>query len=284
MLGTKAATGVRRGCGSRKKGGVYAESALVPGGSPLDFFIVDAPQPYGKAKAVGVDLVEIDGVVHILDRVGSRYYPEPSDIIEEGRAFGFSRRIPHNLEVDRLSPKSRILLVHERGLVANPAEFRQGVREEDDDPLRVRCALYVRTSYLARMSTHPESEADLSHFAYSDVGGLEECNRDWYSVAAPTAAIVTDGNVRREVDPDDLSDLDASDGASVLYVRQATPENSYRVFPRLEDSPDPEFREAIVASLPITNISVIASDDGVHVERFEAIKSKTSLPVHVSAP
>lgn len=285
QLGAFAATGVRRGCGSRKKGGVYAESALVPGGAPLEFFVVDAPRPYDKARAVGVDLVEIDGVVHIVDRVGSAYYPEPSDIIEEGRAFGFSRRLSSRLEFDRLSPLSRLLLVHERGLVANPTAFRQGVRDGDEAPLRLRCALYERTSHLARTSSHPASEADTSHFQYSDVGGLEECNRDWYSAAAPTLAVVTDGNIRREFAPEDVENLDLSDQASILYVRQATPETRYRVFPRLDESPDPEFVEAVVASLPITGISVIASDDGAHVERYETIREKSNaIPVRVSAP
>lgn len=113
---------VVRGCGKRKTGGCYAETELSSNGLPLDVFLIDPPIPVaeGAVKKVGVQLIERDGVWHILDWVGEEHYPTVPDFVEEMRRFGMSRRLPKTLDFSRLSARSRVLLVHAKARVINP--------------------------------------------------------------------------------------------------------------------------------------------------------------------
>lgn len=114
---------VPRGCGTRKENGVYAEVGTGPGGRPTEDFLVCPPTKIDPAELgispVGVKLVEHQGVWHIIDWVGSEYYPNVADFIEEVRRFGMSRRLPRTLDFSKLTDKSRILLVHARAWIEN---------------------------------------------------------------------------------------------------------------------------------------------------------------------
>jgi len=125
---------VVRGCGTRQKGGIYVECPLSPYGKPLEEFLVDPPIPVDvKALGitqVGVKLVERGGVWHIMDWVGSGHYENVADFVEEVRRFGLSRRLSKSLDFKKLSPQSRIILLHSRAFIEN---FKEYYKAEEGD-------------------------------------------------------------------------------------------------------------------------------------------------------
>ncbi len=74
-----------RGCGKRKPGGCYAEVGMSPNGKPVEYFLCDPPVLLDgwKVSSVGVQLIEVNGVHHILDVVGQQHYPGVADFVEE---------------------------------------------------------------------------------------------------------------------------------------------------------------------------------------------------------
>jgi hypothetical protein len=125
-----------RGCGERKPGGVYAECGLSPFGSPLEHFLLDPPLPLPE----GVDLVnkpqlwlrtdpasglpvldpETERPIYdLLIWVGAEYYPEATDYIEETRQLGASRRLNPQMDLSKLTRRSRMLLAHPRAIIAS---------------------------------------------------------------------------------------------------------------------------------------------------------------------
>jgi hypothetical protein len=120
MIDFPKADPVERGCGEREQGGVYAETGLSRYGTPLEYFLIDPPQPL----PVGLDLINkpqlwedpATGITHLLIWVGSEHYEWCSDYIEETRRFGASRRINPNLELTRLTRESRMILAHPRAI------------------------------------------------------------------------------------------------------------------------------------------------------------------------
>lgn len=116
-----------RGCGTRVKGGIYAEVLLGEGGLPVEHFLLDPPlvldfQKLGVA-AIGTKLVSRDGVFHVIDMVGASHYPNVADFIEEVRRYGVSRRISRTTDFSKLTPSSRLLLAHPRAFIQNFADY-----------------------------------------------------------------------------------------------------------------------------------------------------------------
>lgn len=117
MLG---AIPVQRGCGFRMEGGVYWEVGLSENGKPLETFILCPPvrishivQEGLRVAPQGVSLLERDGVWHVLDWVGSIFYPNVADFLEEARRFGVSRRCELQAEqYAKLTKESRLLTMH----------------------------------------------------------------------------------------------------------------------------------------------------------------------------
>lgn len=124
---THKAIPIQRGCGSREAGGVYAEFGIGPGGSPLESFMLCPPQPIDVKgmgiKPIGVKLIEVDGVYHVFDWVGSRNYPNVADFLEEARRFGVSRRMAKTLDFSKLTEKSRLILLHSRAYIENFIDY-----------------------------------------------------------------------------------------------------------------------------------------------------------------
>lgn len=124
---TAAAIPAPRGCGaSRTAGGIYWECGLDPNGEPIESFLIDVPTPIPAGLAIaarGVTPIEIGGVVHILDWVGREHYPNVSDLVGEASRLGLSRRLPSTLDFSRLTPASRILLVHARARLENASLY-----------------------------------------------------------------------------------------------------------------------------------------------------------------
>ena len=141
-----------RACGRRIRGGVYAETRLGTKGQPIEYFIVDPPRFVDLAAlgltAVGVKLVEVCGVWHVFDVVGQEYYPYPADYVEETQRKGASRRLPANLDFAKLSPESRLFLIHQKAVIENFEQYPQpplvdcpkGLDEHQAAPLPSMCA------------------------------------------------------------------------------------------------------------------------------------------------
>lgn len=117
---------VARGCGRRKAGAAYWECGMAPDGTPIEEFLIDVPTliPPGLAIAPrGVSLIMVGGVTHVVDWIGAAHYPNVLDFVAEVMHFGLSRRLPSTLDFARLTPASRILLVHARARVENAALY-----------------------------------------------------------------------------------------------------------------------------------------------------------------
>lgn len=118
-----------RGCGaSRSAAGIYACCGTDTDGMPIEHFIVDPPIRLDFAAMGvtprGVHLFEDkNGVTHIMDWVGSEHYKNVADYVEETRRYGASRRLSPTLDYSRLTPESRLLLIHARAWVGNMAEY-----------------------------------------------------------------------------------------------------------------------------------------------------------------
>ena len=118
-----------RACGKRIAAGIYAETRLSNQGQPVESYIVDPPKPIDIEKwgltARGARLIEVGGVWHIFDIVGRKYYPHVADIVEEIRYKGASRRLSGKLDFSKLTPESCLVLIHERAVIENFAEYPQ---------------------------------------------------------------------------------------------------------------------------------------------------------------
>lgn len=116
-----------RQCGHRVAGGAYAECRPSEYGRPVEDFIVDPPQPVSLEAlgltAVGVKLIENNGTWHLFDVVGQEYYPSPADFVEEVRQMGASRRLPGNLDFSKLTPASKLVLIHQKAMIVNYAQY-----------------------------------------------------------------------------------------------------------------------------------------------------------------
>jgi hypothetical protein len=139
---------ISRGCGTRVAGGVYIECQLAPDGLPIEYFFCDPPTPVPKNLRIpyrGMGTIVINGVTHLVDHVGSQSYPNVADFIEEARRFGISRRIPKNFPFEKLSPESKILLVHDRAYIKNIQAYKtwkcpQGNPEHAPEEKPLMCA------------------------------------------------------------------------------------------------------------------------------------------------
>ena len=121
-----------RGCGKRSAGMVYLEVSTSPYGLPLEHYLVDQPVKIDASalglSSIGVKIIESsmskDGKAnHVWDIVGERHYLNVCDVIEEGRRFGFSRRLPRTLNFSLLNEKSRLILLHPRAYIDNYPDY-----------------------------------------------------------------------------------------------------------------------------------------------------------------
>jgi hypothetical protein len=247
VLSTSLARGdIQRGCGlKRTAGAVYLEVGASPNGQPLENFLVDAPSPYVTKQKIGVDFVQdkTTGVWHIFDHVGAQYYPFASDFLEEARLHGVSRKIARSSRFDHLTSDSRLYVVHPHAIVTNAREIHPHLPEHR---LKHRCAHFARSGDDAHLH-----DPDLS------------CSRLWYGLAPANSTRIT------------------SDGG-LLPERQLTPDTAYVVEPLPFETPAPHYASGIVAVLPITSISVIASKDGSHAATAAKLQAAVrGIPVNV---
>lgn len=127
---------VTRGCGRRVLGGVYLSVPLdKERGTPLDAFLLCPPKPMNaeelRLEPIGVRFIVSHGVTHVVDWVGASHYPNVADMIAEIRRHGASRRISRTADFSRLTPESRLILVHERAIITNADALRNVLRDEE---------------------------------------------------------------------------------------------------------------------------------------------------------
>src|SRR5919204_591068 len=123
---TAAIASLPRGCGTRVRGAAYWECGLDPDGATIEEFLIDCPSliPSGLSVAPrGVTTIEVGGVTHVVDWVGSEHYLNVSDFVSEVSRLGLSRRLPSTLDFSKITPASRILLIHARARVENASLY-----------------------------------------------------------------------------------------------------------------------------------------------------------------
>jgi hypothetical protein len=84
--------------------------------------VVDDPGRLGLTS-VGTTMTERAGITHVLDIVGREHYPTVRAFIDEARRMGISRRISRNSDFSKITPASRLLLLHAHADIDNPREF-----------------------------------------------------------------------------------------------------------------------------------------------------------------
>jgi hypothetical protein len=128
------ATVAERGCGYRVQGGVYITCGIGPDGRPVEDFLFCPPLllPPAQIRAMGLHSPRGIRVVqdqqtkvwHTFDVVGVTSYPNASDMVEEIRRFGLSRRAELQAQdYAKLTPESRHILLHPRAHIENHAEL-----------------------------------------------------------------------------------------------------------------------------------------------------------------
>src|SRR3972149_7208237 len=140
---------IRRGCGFRKAGAIYAVSdpPISDEALNLDFMLVCPPwQPWEKSPteiglaAQGMLILERRypdgagmGIWDIWDWIGQHDYPHFPDFFEELRNHGKSRLIPRTSPFKLLSQESAHLFVHAYGRLVDPLDAfykdRQGLKK-----------------------------------------------------------------------------------------------------------------------------------------------------------
>ena len=116
-----------RGCGDRVAGGIYLEVQTSDRGLPVEHFLVDSPIPVDKDELgitpIGVKLIDRNGIFHVFDWVGTEFYPNVADFVEEVRVLGLSRRVPKTLDFSKITEQSKIILLHSRAWDDNYAKY-----------------------------------------------------------------------------------------------------------------------------------------------------------------
>lgn len=246
--------GIARGCGTRSAGSVYLECNVSPYGTlPMTDFLLDPPLPFAVDCKLGVSLQERQGTTMVIDHIGSAHYPNATDFLVEGMRFGFSRKISPNLDLSRIQPGSRLLFVHDRGLVTNPEALRPFVSTSYQTPEEngVRKPLHGHNC----MKLHRTSR--LKHYQ----GGFPGCIRDLWCLPEATSIVEEGERVRF-----------FRDFASVRY----------EVFPPSPDAPRARTASALIAALPITNITVIKAPDGSHTKTASVLEQKLGVPIPIT--
>jgi hypothetical protein len=150
---------------------------------PVEYFMVDPPQRV-DAKAlgltdIGVKLIEVNGVYHIFDIIGEKYYPNVADMVEEIRRLGMSRRceLASAEEYAKITPESTYVLLHRRAWIGNCEPYYRdflpvtpGDTEYNPCPANL---LQHDPHYADPEEVHfPEEEPCLG-LCWNDVDGLE---------------------------------------------------------------------------------------------------------------
>lgn len=229
-------SGGARGCGkSRVKNGVYACCPFSPDGDgqPVEFFLLDPPQPIDETLVtkIGVTLIERDGITHVLDWVGEKYYVNISDMVEEVRHMGMSRRLELSPEdYAKIGPESRLIMIHKRAIIKNVQQYRP--KGDESTYLKYRCTRDALKEDSLVASEHHD-------------GGSVMCSGVWWEDLGNV--IVTNGRHGVRQMP------------SFSYSGQMPP-----------DGVEAKYESGLFAAFPISHLEIVKDDDGdVHKEKLE---------------
>lgn len=242
---------IRRGCGTRVAGGVYAVSQTSPYGHPQEEFWNDL----GLRFPADVGLTHIGTRVvgrFIFDWVGSADYPNALDVLMEaeftdestGHPAGFSRRLSSATPWDQISRQSLLVLIHSRGYIQNPEPYMTDRLDPNSCP---------------------------------GVVGWRHCDRE-----IPPG---TEGHNQREYTGwcARLWRQDVERGGVELAEPRAVirylPGGSYQAYRRPEGV-IPVYQPSIIARFPIA-LEVVRHPSGSHESLVERIMAKTDVPIRI---
>ncbi len=117
-----------RGCGTRKAGGLYLCCGMSPDGQPIEHFLIDPVVPVDMKPFRAPQLVEKEGVTHVLIYIGKEFYASVPAFIDEARSMGISRRIPRSFPIEKLSSGSRMMMVHACARVSEDGAYGSYLR------------------------------------------------------------------------------------------------------------------------------------------------------------
>lgn len=251
-----------RGCGYRSPGGVYLRVIVSPNGKkPVESCLVDPPVPVSPALGVpnrGVLILERNdgsGIFDVYDRVGSKHYVNVADFVEETKREGVSRRVKRDTRnLDKLTLKSRIFLIHERAIIAHAHSYYKAMADERVDmenPPHWHCRTCI-----------------LSH-----TGMIDMVEMGMMGVDAPMCVSLYWDDIQ---------------GGSMLHdpnyptrtVEREIGSNSYRGRKRPEGV-KPEYQEGVFFNFPLHCLDIIRDPEGGQdAKALESVKN-VGLPIHM---
>lgn len=102
---------------------IEGETEKPPFGGEIGYTLkeMDCPECGGSGKVP---------VYHVFDIIGQDNYPNVADWIEEARRLGVSRRLELNAEeYGKLTPRSRLFLLHARAVINDPESYYKGMTD-----------------------------------------------------------------------------------------------------------------------------------------------------------
>jgi hypothetical protein len=242
---------VIRGCGSRKKGGIYAEVPLSPFGSPFEHFLFDPPvkvdlEAMGLSP-IGVKLLKRpdEDVYDVYDIIGADSYPNVLDFIEEAKRFGISRRLSSRIDFSLLTEKSKLIVLHSRAFIENAGAYWPEAK--------FKCPKAIQKHEIwegQRVGDDP----------------LPMCIGLW-------GQDIEDGNEHPENDPGYIRPSD-----DPRFVLRTMPSFSYEGY-RRPDGVTPEYSTAIFGSFHLGRLVVINDPDDKTHEPALAKAKAAQIPV-----
>jgi hypothetical protein len=224
---------------------------------PLEHFLICPPRRVNieslnlSTRGARLMLRSDFDVWDIWDYVGKQHYPYVPDFVEEGRRYGFSRRLSKTLDFSRLTRDSRQIIIHPRGYIDCGYEY---LLSHNDQRLADLSTLTPWPSVCPQNFDEHNSRDPI------DGPHPEMCHSMYYEAIKP--------------DPDTETTTEQP-----LFYRTRR-RSSYIHYDHFVTPEGAEFdwHTAIVMWLPISNIEVIEADDGSHEKTYQRVKDQTELP------
>jgi hypothetical protein len=260
-----------RGCGVRAPAGVYLEVPLSRHGRPLRDFLIDpvirVPDDLDLVPR-GVTLMERvtndgpTGVYDVWDHVGERHYPNVADFVEEVSKMGLSRRVQGNLDFSKLSPASRIILMHPYAHVENAVELYRSIDAEDRD-YNPKAAL---NDWNCKWWNCPCCDRNPAHQKYPR--DARECLDAMPTCIGSAWQLVTGGEM--VVNPN----------VSPRWVTRRIGSTTYRANKKPSGF-KPQYARGIFMILPATKLVVINDPDGGYHRKAMERATRAAIPVEI---
>lgn len=258
----------KRGCGYRSPGGLYLRVVVAEGGTiPVESCLVCSPKPVPEALGIpnrGVLILERNdgsGIWDVYDRIGSKHYPNVADFIEETKREGVSRRVKRDTRnLDKLTRKSRIFLIHERAIITNSHTYYRALADERVDYVNNGAPWVVNKWYCRKHVAEHNELVNIVSTGKMGVGAPMCVSLFWDDIQGGELLY----------DPD----------VSPRTVTREIGSNLYRGRKRI-DGLHPEYAPGIFFNFPIHCLDVIRDPEGHEDEKALEYANKTGLPVRL---